>query len=190
MKKGILIVLSGPSGVGKGTIIREVLNSDSNCIFSISATTRKARKGEVDGVNYHFFSTCEFHKLIPNKQLLEHAVVYGNYYGTMKEKTLEMINKGFDVILEIDTVGGMNIKKSFNDALTIFLLPPDIEALYQRLKGRGTETQEIIDRRHACVESELAAAESYDYQIINNNVSQCANEVINIIKKVKENRIC
>lgn len=189
MNKGLLIVLSGPSGVGKGTILKRVLASDANLILSVSATTRQMRIGEVDGVNYHFLAHDRFLELINNDELLEHAEVYDNYYGTLKQKTIELLNQGKDVILEIDTVGAMNIKNMFPDALTIFLVPPDTETLIERLRGRGTETDEVFNKRIAAANIELSRAGEYDYVVLNDDADKCAQEVIDIIIKEKINRL-
>lgn len=187
MNRGLLIVLSGPSGVGKGTILKKVLNSDPNLVLSISATTRKKRPGEIDGVNYHFIEFNKFKEMITNNELLEYAIVYDNYYGTVKSITLNQLDKGRDVILEIDTIGAENIKKMFPNALTIFLIPPDRNILIERLKGRGTETDEIFKKRIDAATEELEKAKQYDYIILNDDASICAKEVINIIKKEKLN---
>lgn len=188
MDKGLLIVLSGPSGVGKGTILRKVMASDPNLVLSVSATTRKKRNGEIDGVNYHFLELEQFKDLIEKNQLLEYAVVYDNYYGTMKDKTIEQLYSGNDVILEIDPQGAKNIKRMFNDAVTIFLHPPNAQTLRDRLKGRGTETEEVFNKRVAAATEELNTARNYDYQLLNDNADECARKVIEIIRKEKDNR--
>ena len=185
--KGKLIVLSGPSGVGKGTIIRKVLKSDPSLVLSVSATTRSIRSGETDGVNYHFISLSSFKELIDKGELLEYAVVYDNMYGTLRSKTMAQLQEGHDVILEIDTVGAMNIKSIFPSALTIFLTPPDIDTLSRRLKGRGTETEEMFRKRVEAADLELENSHKYDYVVQNDDAERCAQQVIEIIKANKVN---
>lgn len=185
MNKGQLIVLSGPSGVGKGTVLKKVLASDANLTLSVSATTRQMRPGENDGVNYHFISEDKFSDLIAQGNMLEYAEVYDNYYGTLKDVTVDLLNQGKDVILEIDTVGAMNIKNMFPSAVTIFLVPPNKEELIERLRGRGTETEEVFNKRIAAATAELDRAAEYDYIVLNDNADVCAQEVINIISKIK-----
>jgi len=185
MSKGRLYVLSGPSGVGKGTILKKVLQSDNNLILSVSATTRKMRQGEIDGVNYHFISMDDFKDMISKGELLEYAEVYDNLYGTIKNKTLQQLENGLDVILEIDPQGAMNIKRMFPDAVTIFLTPPDRETLIERLRGRGTETEEVFLKRVAAATEELKTAKFYDYIVENDDAEVCAKDVIEIIRKEK-----
>ncbi|MGI6701505.1 MAG: guanylate kinase [Christensenellales bacterium] len=188
MNKGRLFVLSGPSGVGKGTILNKVLSSDGNLELSVSATTRAIRNGEVDGVNYHFIPLDKFKQMISDGELLEYAVVYDNYYGTLKNKTLEQLNSGKDVILEIDPVGAMNIKSLYPDAVTIFLIPPDRETLEKRLRNRGTETEEVFNKRVAAATEEINMSKYYDYKVINDDADKCSEEVIKIIKDEKSKR--
>lgn len=189
MNNGLLIVLSGPSGVGKGTIIRKVLNSDTNIVLSISATTRPMRINEKEGENYHFVLIDEFKELILKGEMLEYAMVYDNYYGTPKNKTIELLDSGRDVMLEIDTVGARNIKNMYSDALTIFLKPPSMEVLIERLRGRGTETPEVFTKRIAAVTYELEQAINYDYEVLNDDADICAKEVIEIIHNEKIKRL-
>lgn len=183
MKKGNLIVISGPSGTGKGTVCKKLLSIRSDLAYSISATTRKPRPGEVNGKDYWFLSKSEFEGLIMEKKLLEWAQVYGNYYGTPAEKVREVLDQGKDVLLEIDTQGALNVQKMFlKEATFIFLLPPSLAELEKRIRGRGTETEEAIERRlHAAIE-EIPRGNNYDYIITNDVVDNVVNKIIHIIE--------
>ncbi len=181
-KRGLLIVLSGPSGVGKGTIRKAMFEKENhNFSYSISMTTRKPREGEVDGVDYYFVSKEEFLKRIEEGKFLEHAEFVGNYYGTPLDKVNEQLDLGKEVVLEIDVAGAMQVKKLVPDSVLIFILPPSKEALYERLKGRGTETEEVIRQRIETANKELLIAENYDYAVINNTVDKAVDEIIEII---------
>ena len=142
MRKGLLILISGPSGTGKGTVCDLLRQKHPEISYSISATTRQPRPGEQDGVNYYFYTKEKFREMIDQGQLLEWAEVYGNFYGTPKQKVLDRLDAGEDILLEIDTQGALNVMKVMPEGLFIFLLPPSLEELAARLKGRGTETEE------------------------------------------------
>ena len=180
MKRGKFIVISGPSGVGKGTICN-VLLKELNAWFSVSMTTRDIREGEIDGVNYYFISKEEFRKRIDDGKLLEYNIYNGNYYGTPKDKVLEKMNEGRDVFLEIDVNGARNIKKIFPDALLIYIAPPSIEELRNRLINRGTEDIEVIKKRLKIADDEMKQVEIYDYVVINDNIDKAINDVREII---------
>ena len=180
MKRGKFIVISGPSGVGKGTICN-VLLKELNAWFSVSMTTRDIREGEIDGVNYYFISKEEFRKRIDDSKLLEYNIYNGNYYGTPKDKVLEKMNEGRDVFLEIDVNGARNIKKIFPDALLIYIAPPSIEELRNRLINRGTEDIEVIEKRLKIADDEMKQVEIYDYVVINDNIDKAINDVREII---------
>ena len=158
INKGKLYVVSAPSGCGKGTILSEVLKNNDNLFYSVSATTRCPRDGEEDGVNYYFLSVEDFKKQIENGGMLEYAQFCDNYYGTPKQKVLDKLNKGIDVILEIETNGAMQIKKAMSEAILIFILPPSVSELRRRLNKRGTEKQDIIDKRVNEAEAEIKIA--------------------------------
>ena len=180
MKKGKFIVISGPSGVGKGTICN-VLLKELNAWFSVSMTTRGIRDGEVDGVNYYFISKDEFIKRIDDGKLLEYNIYNDNYYGTPKDKVLDKLEEGIDVFLEIDVNGARNIKKIFDDALLIYIAPPSIDILRERLVSRGTEDMETIENRLRIAENELKQIDFYDYVVVNDDLEEAILKVKNII---------
>lgn len=166
-KSGILVILSGFAGSGKGTIIKELLKKYNNYALSVSATTRKPREGEEDGVHYFFKTEDEFKEMIAKGELLEYANYVGNYYGTPRAYVKEQLAKGMNVILEIETEGALNIKREYPDAVLIFVMPPSVEEIYNRLKGRGTETDEVIDKRMKKAGFEITVVDRYDYLMIN-----------------------
>ena len=179
--KGNLIVISGPSGSGKGTVCKAMFNSMRDLHLSTSATTRQQRVGEQDGVDYYFLSKPEFESMIADDQLLEWANVYGQYYGTPVEPVLNAVNRGKDVILEIDVQGAFQVRKKFPTCVLIFLIPPSRSALEERLKNRATDSDEEIERRLKWAESEIQQVEYYDYLVINDEVEKAAHKVVNII---------
>lgn len=181
--KGILIVVSGFSGAGKGTIMKELINKYSEqYALSISATTRKPRNGERDGVEYFFKDREEFEQMIAEDALIEYAQYVGNYYGTPKAYVEEQLNAGKDVILEIEIQGALKVKDRFPDTLLLFVTPPSVKELKNRLIGRGTETIDIIESRLARAFEEAEGIEAYDYLIINDILSTCVEEVHQVIK--------
>ena len=181
MDKGLLIVYTGASGVGKGTIMKELLKSNDNLKLSVSATTRAPRPGETNGVEYHFVTKDEFEELIKNDGLLEYASYCDNYYGTPKKAVFDMLDKGIDVFLEIEIKGFLQIKEKYPDCVTIFLLPPSMEELEKRLKGRGTESLDVIEKRLNTAKEELTYSEQFDYKVINDDVDRAKEEILNII---------
>lgn len=183
--KGTLYVISAPSGCGKGTILSEVLKYFKNIHYSVSATTRKPREGELNGVNYYFITRDEFEEEIANGGMLEYAEFCGNYYGTPKAKVMEKLDSGIDVILEIETVGAMKVKESYPDAVLIFILPPSIDTLRERLIGRGTEALDVIDRRVGEAASEIEKSYNYDYVLVNDNLIDAIEGLEIIMKSCK-----
>lgn len=169
-KQGKLFVISGSSGVGKGTLLKEFLKNNHEYKLSISATTRKPRPDEVDGVNYFFISSSDFLSSIKNNEFLEWATFSGNYYGTKREFIEKSLKKGIDLILEIDTQGALQVKSVFADAVLIFIAPPSFEVLEQRLRGRNTESEEAIQERLKVVKLEMKASKVFDYQVVNDNL--------------------
>lgn len=181
-RKGILLVVSGFSGAGKGTLMKELLSRYDNYALSISATTRNPREGEEDGREYFFRTREEFEKMIVEDALIEHACYVGNYYGTPRAYVEEQLSLGKDVILEIEIQGALQIKKRFPDTLLLFVSPPDAATLKNRLVGRGTETMEVIENRLARATEEANGIEQYDYFIINDDLDACVRQVHEIIQ--------
>ena len=183
-RKGLLVVISAPSGGGKTTVIRRVLASgNGNFKYSISATTRRIRAGEVDGQDYHFLSLEGFKDKKEQGKFVECAEVHGNYYATPRKPIEKWLNEGKTVFLDLDVNGGLEVKKYFNDsALLIFIKPPSVESLVQRLRGRKTETQHEIDKRLKRVPEEMHKSQRYDYQILNEDLDNTKTEILEIIR--------
>ena len=169
---GKLFVFSGPSGAGKGTICKRLLEEVDELAVSVSMTTRAPRNGEVDGISYYFTEKEAFEELIAQGRLLEYAEVYGNYYGTPKEPVIEKLQAGIDVILEIDMQGALKVKENYPDGVFVFILPPSMSILRKRLTGRGTETQEAIELRLGETLKELSYIEKYDYCVVNGELEE------------------
>lgn len=178
---GLLIVLSGPSGCGKGTLVAELLKR-GDCAVSVSATTRQPREGEIDGTHYFFVTREEFEQRIAENRLLEHAEYCGNYYGTPREEVERLRAEGKHVILEIEVQGALQIKERCPDAVLVFTVPPSIDELRRRLHKRGTETEEVIERRIAQVARELPCANQYDYVILNDALEDAVDDFAAVIR--------
>ncbi len=182
-ERGLLIVLSGPSGVGKGTVRRALFQMPNHdLVYSVSMTTRKPRPGEVDGVDYYFVDKETFLRRIKENKFLEWAEFVGNYYGTPRDKVEEQLDQGKEVVLEIEVEGALQVRKQMKDAVFIFLVPPGKQALYERLLQRGTDTQEMIERRMKKAESEFLLAHKYDYIVVNDEVNNAADRIMAIIR--------
>lgn len=189
MNKGIVIVISGPSGSGKGTVVEQLRKIYPNAGVSISATTRQKRTGEVDGVHYHYKSREEFEKLIESGEVLEHTTYNGNYYGTLRSEAEKIVNSGRDLILEIEVDGAGQIKKLLGDECTaVMLIAPDYAELERRLRGRGTDSEDAILNRLATARKEISLAPMYDYIVVNENgkVEECAENIVAIIKAERQ----
>lgn len=190
--KGDLIVISGPSGCGKGTLCRELIKNNDNLIISTSATTRSPRNGEIDGVDYYFITKKEFEDKIKNNDFLEFAKVHhDNYYGTLKKKVLDNINKGIDVILEIDIEGAIQINNTMPQAIFIFIMPPSMRELKRRLIERKTETKEQIIDRFKKAYQEINEVSKYNYVVINDEIDKAVKKIESIIlaEKCRVDRI-
>ncbi|WP_139489826.1 guanylate kinase [Brevibacillus dissolubilis] len=178
---GLLLVLSGPSGVGKGTVCKALRQYMPELVYSVSATTRKPREGEVDGVNYFFKSKEEFQHMIQNDELLEWAEYVGNYYGTPRKFVEETLASGRDVVLEIEVQGALQVKEKFPQGTFLFLAPPDLSELHNRIVGRGTETEESIRNRMEMAKVEIELMEKYDYVVVNDVVESACERIKSIV---------
>ncbi len=183
---GNLTVLTGPSGVGKGTIVRKILDSYSDVWLSISATTRHPRSGEIEGEHYYFLEKEIFQEIIDKEGFLEWASFSNNFYGTPKKKVIEKMETGINVLLEIELEGARQIRKSFPDAFQIFLAPPNLFELEKRIRGRGTETEESIRDRLATAKKELCAKKEFDAVVINEDIEKAFKEIEGLMRLKKE----
>ncbi len=177
-----LFVISGCSGVGKGTVINKFMERNKDFILSVSCTTRPPRQGEIDGIHYFFITKDEFEQNIKDDKFLEHACFAGNYYGTKKKYIQQKFSEGFNIILEIETQGALQVKERMPEALLIFIAPPSVEELENRLRGRHTEDEETIQKRLAQVKTELERSKKYDFVVINDDVNRAVEEIESIVK--------
>ncbi len=184
MRKGILFIISGPAGSGKGTVVKEIINNHKDIALSVSATTRKPRPGEENGVHYYFISKEEFEGRIERGEILEYTTYCDNYYGTPLKEVKRALNYGQDIILEIEVDGAMQVKKKVRNSVAIMLTPPDGETLERRLRNRGTETEEVIKWRLARAKEEILLLPKYDYSVVNEDgkITECADLIYDIIK--------
>lgn len=179
--QGVLLVVSGPYGAGKGTICQLLREKLPDLGYSVSVTTRQPRVGEVDGVNYFFKTVEQVKEMIAADELLEYAEVYGNYYGTPRQYVMDLLNAGKDVLLEIDIQGALQIKQRFPEGVFVFIVPPSLDELSARIYKRGTDSEDVIKRRMASAASELTYAAEYDYIIVNDIVEKAANKILTIM---------
>ncbi len=184
-ERGTLYIISAPSGTGKSTIVSELLRSDPNIYFSISATTRQPREGETDGVDYYFIKREEFLKLVDSGGMLEHAEFCGNLYGTPRKAVYDKLDEGHDVILEIETVGAMSVKAVCPEAVSIFILPPSLSELRNRLTARATDSDETISRRIAEARPEIEKSRGYDFIIVNDSLEAAVEQAKTVMKAAK-----
>lgn len=182
MSKGILTVISGFSGAGKGTLMKRLTQKYDNYALSVSMTTRAPREGERDGIEYFFVNTETFQERIKQGRMIEYACYCGNYYGTPKDYVQQQLEKGKDVILEIEIQGALQVKQLFPDCMLLFVTPPDAAELKRRLEGRGTETPEVIARRLARAAEESEGVEAYDYIVINDDLEECVEQIHSMVQ--------
>ena len=191
IEKGLLVVISGPSGSGKGTIVNLLTESKSNFKASVSATTRNKREGEKEGISYNFITKNEFNKMIENDKLIEWVEYCGHYYGTPQKCVDEAIENGEDILLEVEVVGAKNIKEKYPDSILVFVLPPSYAELRRRLKKRGTEGNKSIEKRMERAKQEFKQIDLYDYLVINDKIDEATNHIKNIVEieklRVKRN---
>ncbi len=181
MTKGRVYIISGPSGSGKDTVMKKVFERESNLAFSISSITRGMRPGEVEGEKYNFVSRERFEEMIANDELLEHNVFVGNYYGTPKAPVIECIENGQDMLIEVDVNGAAQIRAKMPSAVSVFVMPPSLEELKRRLRGRGTDSEEVIEKRLKEALSEIERAPEYDYIVVNDQLEDAVDDFVRII---------
>jgi len=182
MNKGLVFIISGPSGSGKDTLLVELFKKRPEIKFSISSTTRKMRDGEKEGEKYNFISRESFENMINNDRLLEYNEYVGNYYGTPKDPVVKATDNGFDMMIEVDVNGAYNIRKKLSSATSIFIMPPSFDELKRRLSKRGTETADVIEKRMSEALGEIKRATEYDYIVVNGDIDKAVNDIVSIIE--------
>ena len=185
-RKGMLLVISGPSGTGKGTLIERLMAADPSLVFSVSATTRAPRPGEINGVHYHFVTNEQYDQLVAENAFVEYANVHGNRYGTLRSEVYERLERGENVVLDIDVQGALNVIASEKEKVSIFILPPSMKVLRERLTGRGTETEEAVERRLHNAIWEISQKDQYEFKVINDDLDDCVRKLQAIIAAQKQ----
>ena len=189
VRKGMLLVISGPSGTGKGTLIERLMKEDPTLVFSVSATTRAPRPGEIDGVHYHFVTNERYDELVAENAFVEYANVHGNRYGTLRSEVYERLERGENVVLDIDVQGALNVIASEKEKVSIFILPPSMQELRSRLTGRGTESAQDVERRLHNAVWEISQKDKYQYKVINDDLESCLHTLQAIIEAEKHSSI-
>ena len=185
-RKGMLLVISGPSGTGKGTLIKRLMEEDPTLVFSVSATTRAPRPGEINGVHYHFVTGEQYDQLVAEGAFVEYATVHGNRYGTLRSEVYQRLERGENVVLDIDVQGALNVIAHEKEKVSIFILPPSMKVLRERLTGRGTETDEAVERRLHNAIWEISQKDQYQYKVINDDLEDCVRKLQAIIAAEKQ----
>lgn len=188
-RKGMLLVISGPSGAGKGTLVQRLLDRDPSFVFSVSVTTRERRKNEIEDVHYHFISEQEYDKLLEEDAFLEHASVHGHRYGTLKQEVYDRIARGENVLLDIDPQGAISVMEKEPDCVSVFILPPSFAELRIRLHTRNTEQQEEIERRLRNARGEITQMNRYRYLIVNDNLDLAFEQLLAVVRAEKQNSV-
>ena len=186
IRKGMLLVISGPSGTGKGTLIKRLMDEDSSLVFSVSATTRAPRPGEIDGVHYHFVTNEQYDQLVAENAFVEYANVHGNRYGTLRSEVYQRLERGENVVLDIDVQGALNVIAHEKEKVSIFILPPSMKVLRERLTGRGTETEDAVERRLHNAIWEISQKDQYEFKVINDDLDDCVRKLQAIIAAQKQ----
>lgn len=185
-RTGMLLIISGPSGTGKGTLVEKLMKSDPSLRFSCSVTTREPRVGEINGVHYHFVSMEEYNRLLEENAFLEHAVVHGNCYGTLRSAVEDMMAQGCNVLLDIDTQGAINVMENADDYVSIFVLPPSWSELRRRLEARNTDAQDVIERRLRTAREEVKLVDRYQYSLVNDELEPAFSQLQQIVESEKQ----
>ena len=185
-RTGMLLIISGPSGTGKGTLVNKLMESDPTFRFSCSVTTRKPRQGEIDGVHYYFVEEEDFERMVANNEFLEHATVHGNHYGTLRKPVEDLMKQGHNVLLDIDPQGAINVMENADDYVSIFILPPSYTELRKRLEGRGTDAPEVIERRMNNARGEILKVDRYQYSIVNDDLETAYEQLKQIVECEKQ----
>ena len=185
-RTGMLLIISGPSGTGKGTLVNKLMESDPSFRFSCSVTTRAPRVGEIEGVHYHFVTVEAYNRMVENNEFLEHATVHGNHYGTLKKPVEELMKQGYNVLLDIDPQGAISVMENAEDYVSAFILPPSFEELRQRLVNRKTDAPEVIERRLNNARGEVQQAHRYQYSIVNDELETAYHHLRQIVEAEKQ----